>query len=278
LLAVLILFLSAELPPSQTADAYVLQGPHILKLMVEQLGPARSLEVSQTVEFHGRHAPSSPKSLYEVLKYRFPDRFRSEIHGETARRIYLLSDESVLTVVDGKAEEDAETRLDLYKDILLFRFRPMLERRLRRFGVDVTVSSLGRLEEKPVYVVGAVFPDESVPQIWFDKATFLPLRWIVTRAAGRDQSDALEVRYELWEKTDGVYYPRQIDFLQGKRLVRRIHASEVTVNPVFQDRVFDIEHLRSLHEPATQIPVGQIEIEELDDVQKTIEDFGKIFK
>ena len=255
-----------------------MQGPHILDRMIEQLGSSRSLEVSQTVQFHSPSAPPAAKPLHEILKYRYPDRFRSEIHGESVRRIYLLSGESVLTVVDGKAEEEAETRLDLYKDILLFRTRSMLERRLRRFGVDVAISSLGRLEGKPVYVVGAVFPDESVPQIWFDKSTLLPVRWIVTRTTHRDQSDALEVRYRLWEKTGGVQYPRRIDFIRGKRLVREIHADRIVVNPVFGDRTFDIERLKSLHEPAARIPVDQIEIKELDEVQKTIEDFGKIFK
>lgn len=262
----------------KTVDAYVLQGPHILELMIEKLGRARRLLVSQTLQSHGSGSHSVPVELRETLRFSFPEMFRADIQTENTRRIHVLSKGEVLTIVDGQVEIDTETRFDLYKDILLFRSRPLLEHRLTRFGVDVSVSSLGRLKDKPVFIVGAHYPDESVPQIWIDKRTFLPLRWIVTRTAGGNRKDSLEVRYSQWKKDSGTYYPNRIEFLQGDDLMRRIEVNDVRVNPAFPDALFDIEHLKSINQPATPITSGQIEIKELSEVQKTIEDFKKIFE
>lgn len=261
-----------------SADAYVLQGPHILELMIEKLGHARRLLVSQRLQFHGSPSQMAPVELQETLRFGFPEMFRADIQSENTRRTHVLSRGEVLTVVDGKVEIDTETRFDLYKDILLFRSRPLLEQRLTRFGVDISVSSLGRLEGAPVLIVGAQYPDESVPQIWIDQQTLLPLRWIVTRAAGGDRKDSLEVRYSRWRKNNDTYYPNRIEFRQGDILVRRIEVDDIRVNPTFPDALFDIDHLKSMNQPAIPVTSGQIEIEELSEVQKTIEDFKRIFE
>ena len=274
---VLVLFLAA-MSACTMAEAYVLQGSHVLDLMLEKLGTVRQLSVSQTLQFYGDASQVRPTALKEILRFRFPEKFRADIQGENTQRIHVLNGESVLTIVDGKVEVETETRFDLYKDILLFRYRPLLEKRLARFGVDVSVSSLGRLEEALVYIVGAHYPDISVPQVWVDKKTFLPLRWIITRTTGGNHSDSLEVRYSQWRRFGDAHYPTRIDFLQGGSLVRHIQVDDVVVNGTFPRGLFDTEYLESVYRPAGTVSTGRIEMEALNEVQETIEDFGKIFE
>lgn len=275
-LAIFLLLMTASI--GKPVYAYVLQGPHILDLMIEKLGRARRLWVSQTLEVYRSGTQQAPVEFDETLRYRFPEMFRSDIVAENTRRIHVLSMGDVLTIVDGKVEGDTETRFDLYKDILLFRARPLLMERLARFGVDATISSLGRYQDRIAWVVGARYPDESVPQIWFDKDTFLPFRWIVTRTVGGNRKDALEVRYLQWRKVQDTFYPMRIEFYRGDHLVRGIRANEIRLDPAFSDTVFDIAHLKSINQPAIPDPFGQLELEALDDMRKTIEDFRKIYE
>jgi len=246
--------------------------------MVEKLGRARSLRVTQTVQFHPDGNQGDPLELEETLWFAFPEMFRAEIQTESTQRIHVYAREEVLTVVDGRIDTDTETRFDLYKDILLFRSRPLLMHRLEHFGVDASVSSLGRFEDRVAFVVGANYPDESVPQVWIEKGTFLPLRWIVTRATGESRKDSLEVRYHQWHKASDTHYPKLIEFYQGTNLVRSIRLNEIRVNPSFPDSYFDVEHLRSINQPVTPMEPGQVELEEMSEIQRSLEDFGKILE
>ena len=258
--------------------AYVLQGPHILDLMIEKLGKARGLMVSQNLQFYQVGRQEEPVELNETLGYVFPEFFRADIQAIQSHRIYIQSRGETFILTDGKIETDTETRFDLYKDILLFRSRKLLEKRLNRFGVDVSISSLGRFEDQLAYVVGAKYPDESVPQIWVDKQTFLPLRWIVTRTVDTKKKDALEVRYLQWQKRSNTYYPMQIAFYQGDLLVRSIQVQDIRVDPTFPDAFFDISHLKSIQQSTPSEKSDPNKLEELKDVQKTIENFEKIFE
>ncbi len=270
-----LLWLGSVLGP---VDAYVLQGPHILELMVEKLGKARGLWVTQALQFHPNESRPDPLEMTETLRFRFPEMFRSDIRTENTERIHVYAREEVLTIIDGKAEVDTETRFDLYKDLLLFRSRPLLTGRLTRFGVDVSVSSLGRFDDKVCFVVGARYPDETVPQVWIEKQTFLPCRWIITRSAGGDRKDSLEVRYRRWHKVDKTYYPKTIEFYQGDSLVRSIEADEIRVNPTFPDSLFDITHLKSVNQPATPVEADRLDPGEVDEIQQSLEDFRRILE
>ena len=55
-----LLALLIVMPAGETAHAYVLQGPHILELMIEKLGSARRLLVSQRLQFHGSESQTAP--------------------------------------------------------------------------------------------------------------------------------------------------------------------------------------------------------------------------
>ncbi len=259
-------------------NAYVLPGPYILKLMTQNLGKAESLLVSQTLVIHDDTSQKSEVELSETLRYVFPEMFRSDTLSENVHRIHILSKDEALTVIDEKVSDDSKSRYDHYKDLLLFRSREILQKKLSLLGVDVTVSSLGRFQGKPAYVLGAQYPDETVPQVWLDKDTFRPFRWIMTSKARKSQENSLEVRYFEWRKVHHTWYPMGIEFFATGILVRKIHVQDIKVNPSFPDELFDIEHLKSLYPQIAPAEQEQGNKEDLNEVQKTIEDFKKLYE
>lgn len=257
------------------ARAYVLPGPYILKLMTQNLGKGKRLLVTQKLVLLNDNPNKNPVELSETLKYIFPNTFRSDILSENIQRIHILSRGRALTVIDGKTSDEVESRYDHYKDLLLFRSREMLQERLSHLGVDPKVSSLGRFQGKPAYVLGAQYPDDTVPQVWLDKNTFRPLRWIITSHT----QQRLEVRYLQWHTLKNTWYPMHIEFFADGNLVREIHVENIKVNPSFPKNLFDIEDLKSRYpqsEPTASS--GQEKKESLNEIQKTIEDFKKIYK
>jgi outer membrane lipoprotein-sorting protein len=139
--------------------------------------------------------------------------------------------------------------------------------------VDVKITSLGRFQGKPAYVLGTQYPDETSPQVWLDKNTFLPIRWIITSNATQN----LEVLYLDWKKLDKTWYPMRIEFFSNGNLVRKIQVQDIKVNPSFQADLFDIQQLKSRYPQNAPAEPKNDDKEELDEVQKTIEEFKKIY-
>jgi outer membrane lipoprotein-sorting protein len=243
--------------------------------MTQSLGKGQRLLVTQKLVLLNDSQNKNSVEFSETLKYVFPHTFRSDISSENIQRIHVLSRGRALTVIDGKTSDESESRYDRYKDLLLFRSREMLQEKLSHLGVDPEVSSLGRFDGKPAYVLGAQYPDETVPQVWLDKKTFRPLRWIITSQT----EQRLEVRYLEWQNLEKTWYPMRIEFIADGNLVREIHVENIKVNPSFSKKLFDIEHLKSRHPrvESTASPVQDTK-ESTNEIQKTIEDFKKIYE
>jgi outer membrane lipoprotein-sorting protein len=296
-----------------SALGYVLQGPHLLELMIEKMGPARSLSVQQSLLIYRTGSPSAAESssvsagsepppqleyaspaeplqtdqniravekleLEETLRYVFSRAFRSDVRSLYSERIFISANGQTLTIIDGHIMASAENQFDRYKDLLLFRSRQALLNRLLDLGVDVSITSLGRFEGKITYVLGAEYPDAGASQIWLDHATFLPLRWIVKDKPGQANSDLLEFRYLAWQPRGHTYYPARIEFWQQGNLVRVNQVKTVDLNPAFTEELFDIEHLKTLYPQAAARPIRSAESEIPNEVQETIEEFKRIFE
>jgi len=242
--------------------------------MTQNLGTANRLLITQKLILHDDSPDMNTNELSETLKFKSPETFRSDISSKNIQRIRILSDSSVFTVIDGKISDEPENSYDHYKDLILFRSREMLQERLSGLGVDVKVTSFGRFKGKPVYVIGAQYPDETLPQVWLEKKTFLPFRWIITGKT----TQALEVLYLNWKKLKRTWYPMNIDFFFNGNLVREIHVINIDENPTFHADVFDIQKLKSIYHQEAPAEPQNVGKEEMDEVQKTIEEFKKIYK
>ena len=294
----------------------MLQGLHILDLMIEQLGEAQGLYVSQDLIFYRLVSQVDIEStetleeyqaldnteidlpaeqtipldqnvtveeklaLEETLRFIFSNAFRSDAKSFDSERIYVVSGDRSLTIVDGNIVPAAANRFDLYKDILLYRTREGLADRLWELGVDVSVSSLGRFEGEIKFVLGAVYPDESVSQIWIDRETFLPTRWIIRGDPRRTTPGPMYSRCGILPggSPAKVSYPSRIEFYQDGNLVRVNQVKSFREADIFSNDLFDIEHLRSIYPLAPEQPLVPGEPEEPSEVQKTIDEFKRVFE
>ncbi len=295
--------------------AYVLQGRHVLDLVIEKLGRANTLFVSEKLIFYrmagavdeqdppiekdtiapvntaaddmpavqkleaNQEAPAMETLEFEgTLRYVFERAFRSDARAPDSERIHIAAAGRTLTIIDGSIVPGAVNRFNLFKDILLYRSREGFAERLLQLGIDVSISSLGRFEDKIAFVLGADYPDESVNQLWNDKDTLLPLRLIIRGVAGADNSAKVEIRYLIWWKIDKIQYPSRIEFYQDDDLVRVSEAKNFEVNATFSEELFNIDHLTTVYPQAPLQPITTESAEEPSEIQKTIEDFKRIFE
>ena len=255
-------------------NAYVLPGPYLLDQMTQHLGRGNRLLVTQKLLVYDNDSETGLAEFNETLKFVFPETFRSDIDTDKIQRIHVLSEDGAITVVDGKISNESDNPYDHYTDLLLFRTNKSLQKRLLDLGVNVQMSSLGRFQGKMVYVIGAQYPDENTPQVWLDKNTFRPIRWIMTRRP----TQRLEVLYLNWQESNHAWYPMHIEFFFNGSLVREIYVQDIKVNPRFPADIFDIQQLKTQYpqQALSEPPKGAGE--NMDEVQKTIEDFKKIYK
>ncbi len=269
-----IVFIGLAYPP--VTSGYVLQGPHLLDLMVRKLSGANSLLVEQQVVIEDSSIAEHPLELNETLRFIFPDRFRSDTQYEDTQRIHVVVQDQILTVIDEVITADHEGRFDRYKDLLLYHSRQLLHKALLLNGVDVGVTSLARDGERIVYVIGAQHPDEPVSQVWVDKERFLPLRWVSVDSF--DQHERLEFVYRNWRKTGDVWYPMLIESYLNQRLIRVIRVQNLKVNAEFEADLLNLDYLLNAYLPDEPEETPAQPESEVDEVQRTIDDFKKKFE
>lgn len=260
------------------SNAYVLQGPQVLELMTKNMGSAKRLIVFQSLQLFDPQQESRTIEFNETLRYNFPDRFRSDIVSDNARRIHVMSAGDTITIMDEQISPETETRFNAYKDVILCPGGHDFGKRLARLGIDVSISSLGKFQNDVAYVIGARYPDVSESQIWIDKTSFRPFRWLLKHSKETSAADGLEIRYRQWQKTGKIWYPMITDFFISGRLIRKVNVKRIEVNPVFPDDTFDINQLKSRYQPSEQPVLTQPETVPANEIQQTIENFNKIYE
>jgi hypothetical protein len=261
----------ATMPAS--ALAYVLEGPHILHLTAKAMGRIASLEVSQKLLVYPRMPDAAARVFDETAIYIPPERFRSDLMDDRIRRSYLVFGDSSLTVIDGRVS-DAPNPFDNYQQLLRSRTRRSLMRTLHHLRVETAITSLGRLDEQLVFIIGARYPDESVSQLAVDKETFLPVRLLLV---GEDGGQHLEIVYDSWRRHQNGAFPYHILFYLNGQLNREIRVVDLRLNPSVPAAKMDMEAL--LAETAATNPgtSARQKQEAVEAVKQAVEDFQKKF-
>ena len=273
---VFLLYITFFLSPCALTNAYILQGPHIIQLTVENIGKSKKLSVEQKLTIFSGSEFKNPVEFHETLSFFPPENFRSDIISDNIHRTIIASKGDVLSLIDGKLSEYFETEFDFYKDFFLYNSRKRLEARLSLLGVDINLSSFGRFEGRTAYVLGAVYPDESVPQVWLDKKTFRPFRWIIIGKTPENSGDHFEIRYHNWQKKGRIWYPMFIEFFQNDIKVREIKVIHVITKPSFKKNFFKMEDI--LPETVPVLNTGKDRHDGVSEVKKTIERFKKKYE
>lgn len=273
--AILIMLVMAAVP--NPSGAYVLEGPHVLDLTAKALGRIAALQVGQKLLIYPQMPETLPTVFDETAIYVMPERFRSDIVSERIQRTHLVFADSSLTVIDGRSAV-GNNPFNLYQLLLRSRTRPRLIRNLNRLGVETAISSLGRLDERVVFVLGAHYPDESVSQLAIDKESFLPIRLLLVDREAEAAGRRLEILYENWQKVQSGWFPYQVRFMVNGLLAREIRVAELRVNPSIPSELMDLEALKaSVAAKSADTPQGQKQ-EAVEAVQQAVEDFQKKFE
>ncbi len=257
------------------ASAYVLKGEHVLQLMIEKINLPMRLSVNQTVSFFDPGTDGINTEYDQQVRYQIPGEFRSDIHTNGLNLIHVVASDQFLTVMDGRVVAGDEAWTDHYKDIFLYRSRELLVDQLKFLGIRFSVTSLGRYQGTICYILGAEYPDESVPQLWVVKDTFQPIRWIYEVSSVQDGFEKKEIRYSDWKSQYKSLYPSKIEFFHNDILIQSISVRKVEINPPFSGDLFDIEQVKreySTEKPEKKNPGDQI------DIKKRIEEFKNIYE
>jgi len=269
----LILFCSAA-----ASHAYILPAEQILGFLIDQLGTLRTLMVIQKTVLYDPDVAGGLQEFEETLYYGFPDRFRSEVTAPALEQVRVVNPDGAILVINGKIVGETENALDHFKDLLLYRNTGLLIDRLSRSGVNLEVVSLGRFKDKIVYVIGAKYPDESVPQVWIDKNAFRPARFLL-RSNGGEGAPLTDIRFTDYRSLDkDKSYPGRILFLENDTLVKMQVLETFKINPEIPGQLFDLAYLRGVYEPLAPTPPTPLPDSEPDEVKKSMEDFKKIFE
>jgi hypothetical protein len=258
------------------AGAYVLPGRQILTLMIDQFGPGRTLVVFQKTVLYDPGLEGGMQELDETLYYRYPDRFRSEVSSAGVEQIRVVNIDGALTVVDGKIIAESESQFDHFKDLMLYKETDLLVEDLSQLGINIDLVSLGRFKDKIAYVIGAKYPDETVHQVWIDKSSFRPIRFILS---GGEDTPLKEVEYTDYRQLDKhMSYPGRILIHQNGALVRMHVLETYEINAEVPEQLFDVTYLKSAYEEVASPPSTALPTSELDEVKRSIRDFKKIFE
>ena len=260
------------------SGAYIMRGPHIIDLVVRQMGRPDTLLVSQRVSYYNDLFTASAVQARETVRYVFPNTFRSDSVSKFAERTRLMVQGEGLTIVGGRVAVSDEYPFDAYKDILMYRSRALLSRRLSHLGVDIQLSSFGRFQDRIVLILGTETPDETVSQVWVDKETFKPVRWLMPEQADDGSHLMREVRYLDWRQVNSVWYPMHMQFIEDGILHREIRVERMKVNVTFPKELFDVARLRAEHTTFEDGLDDETVSEELNEVQETIDEFRKKYE
>lgn len=261
---------------------YVPPPAYLIEQMVSGMGLPQQFRVEQSL--HVRHASVkdmdgealTESPVYgQTLQYRLPGTFRSDISGHGISRVHVSTPDESITVIDDVVISRSEEWLYGYTSLFLYQDRKGLTRRLKEMGVDVNVSSLGRLDGAIYYVIGAQYPDNRVPQLWIDRDDYKPVRLVLEGSESDSKKAAREVRFSNWRQFNGMRYPGEIHFFEHGTEIQKVTVEQVNVNPVFETAAFDIHALKSL---SNDDPADGNDLDFSDEIQREIEAFKRIYE
>ncbi|MCK6550006.1 hypothetical protein L6R52_29500 [Myxococcota bacterium] len=105
----------------------------------------------------------------------------------------------------------------------------------RQRGIDENEVSLGRFEERPVYIIGAKPWETNKPQLWIDKVLSAPVRLIEVDRAGSITDTRL---YGIGTELTNEWFPRRIEVWRDGKLVESSTYTKAELNAEVSDDLF----------------------------------------
>jgi outer membrane lipoprotein-sorting protein len=215
-----------------SASAYVPPASFILGKMAGRLASLRGVSATWFGAQYGGASADSARPVSGRLHLAAPDRFRLETRVEQGTQVEIWSGSSKTLRVG----ETAKTEVAPGPHPLPTLFLGGSPRStLRERGVDLGVVHLGRLGSTVCWVIGAKAEDPARPQLWVDKETFLPVRWIVLEGEGEARR-SIDWRFEGYDPVDATRaFPQTLELWVGGQRVLRMALQTLDVRDVPRD-------------------------------------------
>ncbi|WP_459922530.1 hypothetical protein [Desulfatiferula olefinivorans] len=265
--------------PVRPVCGYVPGTAQIVDQYLKTVGVCDSLTVEQEHVVFDSTLETGMAVFKETVSYLFPNRFRSDIRlaDGSGGRTLVTAPGRALVLVDGRVSADRQSGFDVYKDVLLFRNSLLFTSALERLGIDGTQTRLDRFEDRVVFVIGGRDTrGHTIPALFLDKKTFLPLRLVITGSADHDRGDLIEILYLDWKKYGKTKYPSRIECFRNHVLERDIRVEKILIDPPLDEAVFDVTAIRAQAVEADTPAVTAAEPDSEDQVEKTIDELGRI--
>ena len=223
------------------AQGYLLPADYIVRILVEkrhQLG-VHDISVHLATELDDQ-----PHLIDERLYLKQPERLRL-VQQNDVDHIHVQREEEVADGRENDLHRVTKPRADLFAALLMPKGRTIDERQgrlvelIKRAGIDTAVVSLGRADKDTVYIIGANPGQPDVPQIWFDKATFMPVRYVL-RQPGAGGTVRVETRLLDYGSDVAGNFPRVVENFIDHTRTRRAEVVRLQVNKNLPETLFQI--------------------------------------
>lgn len=259
-----------------TGWAFVPQTPHLLYLVIKKIKQPVGIETIQIKTILDCDVVDEKEEIWldEKLVYSFPNQLRSEIISEPGINFTIESGFRFIKVMSGETISTEKTPVDLYTDILLYRDHETLLGQLALAGIEVNTVTMQRLDGTICYVVGKELEKgKDYASLWVEKDTFLPLKYVV------EKNDWLvECSYTNWQKISRTWYPLEVNIMLDKQEFASVTVGDIKLKSGFPNSLFDISNARRLYPPKQDNPVPEAEASGMDELEKRIEEFKKLYE
>ena len=228
---------------STAAQAYLLPASYLVGLLVEKRREQKiqDLSIELRTEREGTTA-----TVDERLYLKSPSRMRRVEEGDGGR-VIIEKGAKTATGTEGKLALQGGSVSTLLATLLA----PSTSKDssestriigvLQSLGVDTKVVALGRLDGRPAYIIGARIWEGNKPQVWLDKETILPVRWIFPVKERDGASNLRDVRLlEYGSALAGHWFPRVIEVYHGTQLVEHTEVADLKRNQSLPETLFTL--------------------------------------
>jgi len=231
-----------------SASGHIPSANFIIKMMLKGNHAVENIKIEQIATLFDINTGHNDLMVPEVLYLRVPDDYRLDIAFPEEHKTFIHSEGKILIIVGGKVIGNSKDEKSIFKDFFIKRSVDEIIGLLRSRNVDIERRGLGRFNGKIAYIIGAKEREAKLPQLWIEKDTFLPLRFIVEEKK-EDSTAVLEIRYLDYINLDDKYrYPYTMEFYYNNKLTLRYEVQKVVVNTQIPDDIFDVSKVKENHE------------------------------
>ncbi len=190
---------------SLTAYGYVMPAEQILDFMIKNFSGFKTVTLIQSTL---QTIDSNEKVFTEQIWLESPDKYSTKTLDRMSGRELFAPD-------------------ILYRQLFVANSREKIERILLPLGIDLTKTSLTRIDGQIAYRIGDREPDS--PKLIIEKKRFLPLL-IMYRVPDKPESGLITVKFEDYQREDKKWYPFEITYKQGENLIEKYTIQTFQVN------------------------------------------------